>query len=241
MKEKRTIKLEASATPLDRLKYLVQLSNRSQAQFAKLIGLDPSQMSRLLTGKLKITDQFMNRLVANLGISKRWFSNGEGIPFPRVKEMPETIDAAIAINETYNNEARPVGALVYDVNATAGPEATSNMFARDRVIGSLNFPGFNPEYPIIRVNGESMSPSIPNGAYISLRPLNNTSILEWGNVYVVVLEDYRMVKIVRRCPEDKEKVILHSINPEFDDIIVDRKDILKMFLVEKVINMHEFN
>lgn len=240
MKEYGNVLPEATATQLDRLKYLVKIAHRSQAQFSRLIGIDPSQMSRLLSGKLKITDQFVNRLVANLGISKTWFKNGEGVPFPRVKDMPETIDAAMAINEALP-DMRPAGALVYDVNATAGPEAASNMFAEDRIIGSFNFPGLNPEHPIIRVNGESMAPSIPNGAFISLRPLNNPSILEWGNVYVVILEDYRMVKIVRRCPDDKEKIVLHSINPEFDDIIVDRKDVLKMFLVEKVINMHEFN
>lgn len=57
----------------------------------------------------------------------------------------------------------------------------------------------------------------------------------WGQIYVVVMEDYRMVKTVRRH-HDQSKVILHSINPDYDDMEVDRRDIIALYLVEAILN-----
>ena len=80
-----------------------------------------------------------------------------------------------------------------------------------------------------------MSPRINNGAYISIRPIDNSAPLIWGQIYVIVLEDYRMVKYVRHHP-DPTKIILHSENPNFDDIVIDRESIVGMFLVESILN-----
>ena len=55
-------------------------------------------------------------------------------------------------------------------------------------------------------------------------------------MYVVVLDDYRMVKFVRRH-EDDDKVVLRSANPDYDDMVVDRKSIRSMYLVETVVNI----
>ena len=212
---------DASATKVDRLKFLVDISRRSQAQFSTLIGIDPSAMSRLLSGKMPITDQFANRLVVNLGISKKWFTDGEGVPFPRTKEQEQVSRR---------------GAAVYDIDATAGAVPISSMFASNRIIGYLNIPAINPECPVVRVSGDSMEPVVPNGSLISIREVRDPSIILWGNIYLVELEDYRMVKYVRRHPEDPSKVILHSSNPSYDDIDVPRNSVLRLFLVENVIN-----
>jgi phage repressor protein C with HTH and peptisase S24 domain len=49
------------------------------------------------------------------------------------------------------------------------------------------------------------------------------------------MEDYRMVKILRRH-HDPDKVILHSINPQYDDMEVYRKQIKKLYMVEAIFN-----
>jgi len=51
----------------------------------------------------------------------------------------------------------------------------------------------------------------------------------------VVHRDFRVVKYVRRNP-DPAKVTLHSENPDYDDIEIDRTDIEGLYLVENVIN-----
>ena len=57
----------------------------------------------------------------------------------------------------------------------------------------------------------------------------------WGSVYVVVTEDYRMVKVVRRH-QNPDMVILHSVNPNYDDMDVPRSKILALYLVETILN-----
>ena len=222
---------EPTATPLDRLRYLVDLSHKSQAKFAAMINLDPSSMSRLLSGKMPITEQFINRVVVNLGVSKEWFAHGKGIPFPKNDPMREVGEGAIMLMRP-----EPKGAPVYDIDATAGAVPMSNMFTRENVLGYIDLPQVNPKNPIIRVSGDSMQPKIPHGAFISIRPINDPSVIVWGATYLVQLEDYRLVKVVKPCPGHPESVILHSENTNYDDIEIKRDSIEKLFIVEAVIN-----
>lgn len=222
---------DPSATKLDRLKYLVDLSHKSQAKFAAMLNLDPSSLSRLLSGKMPITEQFINRVVVNLGISKDWFANGEGVPFPKNDPM-----AHLGGGERMLMRPQPKGAPVYDIDATAGPTPVSNMFTRENILGYIDLPQVSPANPIIRVSGDSMAPKIPNGSFISIRQINDTSVIVWGATYLVQLEDYRLVKVVRPCPGNSKKVLLHSENALYDDIEVSRDSIEKLFLVEAVLN-----
>lgn len=221
----------STATTLDRLRYLVDLSHKSQAKFAQLINIDPSSMSRLLTGKMPITEQFINRVVVNLGVSKDWFARGEGVPFPKNDPL-----RSLGEGERKLMNIEPKGAPVYDIDATAGPSPVANMFTRENILGYIDLPQVNANNPIIRVSGDSMTPRIPNGSFISIRQINDPSVIVWGATYLVQLEDYRLVKVVKPCPGDDKKITLHSDNSSYDDIVINRDSIQKLFLVEAVLN-----
>lgn len=223
---------EPTADIVDRIKYLIKLSRRTQAQFSDLINIDPSQLSKVLSRKAAPTEAFINRLVVNIGVSKQWLVDGHDVPFPRVSG-PREISAP---QESANvAERMPAGAPVYDIDVSAGCTPLSRMFTDDRIIGYVKLPGVNPEYPVVQVSGDSMQPRIKNGAYISIRPVRNLSTIAWGQIYVVIVEDYRFVKYVRRHP-DKSMIILHSDNPDYDDIELPREEILGMYIVETILN-----
>lgn len=222
---------EATATPLDRLKYLVQLSHKTQAQFARLINIDPSSMSKLLADKMPITEQFINRVVVNLGVSKAWFARGEGVPFAKAEGI-KTITTEGAL--TVCREA--AGSPVYDIDATAGVTPLSRQFTQENIIGYIDMPQLDSRNPIVRVSGDSMVPRVDDGAWISIRPINDPSVILWGSMYLIELEDYRLVKVIKPCPGNPDKVILHSENPAYDDVEVKRESIIKLFYVEAVLN-----
>ncbi len=210
------------ASVVDRLKYLIKLSRHTQAEFAKLIDIDPASVSRVLSGRLKPSESFLNRVVVNLHVSKDWLKFGTDVPFPRTE---------------VHAPARFDGAPVYNIDVTAGTNTPlSRMFTTEHVVGYMKLPGLNPDYPIVRVSGNSMVPKINPGSYISIRQMPLDAPVAWGSIYVVVLPDFRMVKYVRRKLDDPSKVVLHSANPEFDDIEVDRSDIEALYLVENIIN-----
>ncbi len=218
-----------TATKVDRVRYLIKLFRKTQAQFGQLINVDPSNMSKFLSGRIPITDGFINRIVVNLGISKPWLEKGEGVPFSDGVE-PEFIEVPGGVM------LGAKGAPVYNVDVTAGFGAISHSFENERVIGRLDLPSLNPKYPVVRVSGDSMLPRVKNNSLISIRPIDANAPIFWGQMYLVVMNDYRMLKVLRRH-EDPSKVILHSYNPEYDDIELDKSQISQLFFVDAVLNI----
>lgn len=220
------------ATIRDRVRYLITRLRKTQQQFAALMGVDGPNLSRILNGKAPFSDAMINRIVVNMGVSKEWLVNGTDIPFPK------TIERNIEVFGDPSEKrilSRREGAPVYDIDVTAGYSELSSLFTHDRIIGYLQLPNINPKNSIVRVSGDSMVPQIPNGAFISIRPLATDAPIFWGQTYLVVLEDYRLVKIIRRH-EDPNKVILHSVNPAYDDMELSRDDIKSIYVVDTVIN-----
>lgn len=222
------------ATPVDRIRYLISLLHKTQAQFGEMIGVDASNMSKIMSQRIPLTDRVVNRIVVNLGVSKDWLTEGKDVPFPRETQ------AGVGPMTVYNDNGERVevsvqGAPVYDIDVTAGSQELSRMFTTDRIVGRLALPTIDPQHPIVRVSGDSMTPRIANNSFVQIRPISDLSPIFWGSIYVVILDDYRMVKQLRRHP-DRNKVILHSFNDEYDDMEIDRLDIKKLYLVEAVFN-----
>lgn len=213
---------EPTASFTDRLRYLLKLSRHTQTSFARLTDTDPGQLSRILSGKQEPGTGFINRLVINLGVSKDWLLTGHDVPFPRPAHSEPPAPAH-------------TGAPVYDIDVTAGRVPLSRMFTQEHIIGWCFLPGVNPEFPLVRVAGDSMYPRIQPGSYISLRSVSLEAPIFWGQIYVVVLEDYRLVKYVRRHT-DPDMVVLHSDNPDYDDMEVRRADIVALYMVDTILS-----
>ncbi len=216
-----------------RIKYLIKEMNMRQAIFAERIGIDASNLSKYLNGKLPINESFINRLVVNLGVSKQWVTDGTDIPFPKNSNIP----AATIISGQAECTNALIGTPVYDIDVTAGADPRSCLFADDQIVGSINMPDvISSNCRVVRVSGNSMEPVIHNGDYVALRELSNMQQIFWGQIYVVLLDDYRMLKFVRRHP-DPSKVILRSANPDYDDMEIDRADIKELMLVQHILHL----
>ena len=216
-----TLSLPPTGTSVtDRIRYLISATRNNQSSFAKAIGVDSATVSRILGSDRKPSDSFLNRIVVNLGVSKKWLTDGSDVPFPR-NPRPE--------------DSRPQGAPVYDIDVTAGATPLSRMFTEERIMGRVFLPGIDPSLPIVRVSGDSMMPKLKPGCYVSIRPISLDAPISWGRIYVVVLPDYRFIKYVRPNA-DPAMVTLVSANPAYDDIEVPRADIEGLYLVENVLN-----
>ena len=213
---------------INRIKFLMQELNYKQVDFARKIDVDTSNLSKYLNGRLPISDSLINRLVVNLGVSKQWLEDGTDIPFAKAQAVT-AINAPTAPTQQ--------GTPVYDIDVTAGGMPRARMFADDQIVGWVNLPDVaNNGCRIVRVSGDSMSPVIQNGDYIAVRELSNMQDIFWGQIYVVILDDYRMLKYVRRH-DNPALVTLRSANPAYDDIEVARADIRDLMLVQSVIHI----
>ena len=216
-----------------RIKQLMNSMGLKQAAFAERIGVDASNFSKHLNGKLPLSENLYNKIVVSVGASKEWLVSGEGDmwkPTHSAHQLPTVTVPAEIISASVE------GAKVYDLDVTAGGMTRDRMFVDEHVIGTINMPAVHPDCSIVRVSGDSMSPVIGNGDLIAIREVRNPNLIFWGQIYVVLLDDYRMVKYVRRHP-DPTMVILRSENDKYDDIEVSKSDIRDLFLVENIIRI----
>ena len=212
---------------ISRIKYLMGVMGLRQSAFAERVGTDVSNFSKQLNGKLSISEALVNKIVVGMGVSKRWLMDGEGTPFEKGSSLSPAVSAG---------REQESGVPVYDIDVTAGAMTREMLFADDRIVGHISVPGINPMCRVVRVSGDSMSPVINSGDYIAVRQVTDLSVLYWGQIYVVLLDDYRMVKYLRRH-EDRDKVVLRSANPAYDDIELPREAIRNLFFVDNIIHI----
>lgn len=226
---------EHNAEIIARIKYLMKEMGVKQVQFAERIGVDTSNLSKYLNAHMPLSEAFLNRLVVNLGVSKEWLLEGTDLPFGKTLVRPDAADGRMALN----SGAAPADATpVYDVDATAGSASGRNeMFAAENIVGWVNLPNMSPNCRIVRVSGDSMAPVIEDGDFIAVRELSNPNQIYWGQIYVVQLDDFRLVKYLRRHT-DPNMVVLRSENPNYDDMDVRLADIHEMLLVQHILHVN---
>lgn len=228
-----------SSEIIGRIRFLIDTMGMSQGQFARRLGIDPANISKHLNGRLPITKGLVNRIAADMGVSKHWLASGEGVPFPKSADGGSGGGVGLPMGEgraLANPPAADNAIPVYDIDVTAGSRELSREFTSDRIIGYVNIPEVRRGTSIVRVNGDSMMPAICDGAFVAIRPVTDASCIFWGQIYVVVLDDFRVVKYVRRHP-DPSWVILRSENPLYDDMEIERSKIRKLYIVESILNV----
>lgn len=165
----------ADSEIISRIKYLIKELNFRQTEFAKKIGVDTSNLSKYMNGRLPVSDSLINRIVVNLGVSKEWLEKGTDIPFAKHNSPSVTTVPASEV------ETISMGTPVYDIDVTAGTMPRARMFSDDLVVGHINLPDIiNENCRIVRVSGDSMSPVIRSGDLIAVRELSNTQYIFWG-------------------------------------------------------------
>ena len=221
---------QKNAEIIARIKYLMKEMGVRQVQFAERIGVDTSNLSKYLNAHMPLSESFLNRLVVNLGVSKEWLMEGTDLPFGKA---PVAVDAAAAAPG-----GAGVGTPVYDVDATAGVASGRNeLFASENIVGWVNLPNMSPNCRIVRVSGDSMAPVIMDGDFVAVREVSNPLQIYWGQIYVVQLDDFRLVKYLRRHT-DPNMVVLRSENPNYDDMDVRRSDIHELLLVQHILHIN---
>ena len=222
---------QKNAEIIARIKYLMKEMGVRQVQFAQRIGVDTSNLSKYLNAHMPLSDSFLNRLVVNLGVSKEWLIDGTDLPFGKT---PVRLDNAPGMP----SNGGEVGTPVYDVDATAGMASGRNeLFATENIVGWVNLPNVSPHCRIVRVSGDSMAPVIMDGDFVAVREVSNPNQIYWGQIYIIQLDDFRLVKYLRRHT-DPNMVVLRSENPNYDDMDVRRADIHEMFLVQHVLHLN---
>jgi phage repressor protein C with HTH and peptisase S24 domain len=227
---------ERAEAVVTRVRHLMGLIHLSQAQFAKKIGLDPANISKYVNGHLPITDNLINRIVVNTGVSREWLRDGIGLPYDRNHVATTNVTPRADLTNGYNvfqQRSLPI----YELSVLGSEDELDRVFKQENIIGYVTMPQLSHNWAVVQAQGNSMSPVIESGAYLAFLPENEFPLISWGEIYIVVMQNRRMVKYVRRA-ENPDKIILKSANDEYDPMEVDKDKIVAMYPVKAVINMH---
>lgn len=120
-----------------------------------------------------------------------------------------------------------IGVPYYDVDFIGG---FSEVLNSQTTMPACNIvaPGFEKASVWCNVTGHSMEPKINHGDIVALRKCTVDDI-QYGEIYAVVLDSFRTIKILRRgsTPDVLRYV---PINPDFDD---------QEFPLSRIINVFE--
>lgn len=175
-----------------------------------------------------------------LDVDFGWLLTGKSgsLGNPSAEESKERQEKTISISHSSISESKRRGTPIYDIDATCGPSGRDIEFADERIVGSIDAPEINSSSKIIFATGDSMLPLIASGDRIVIRKIESWDYFNYGQVYLIITAEYRLIKRVRRHPKDNENLILlRSENSEFDDIDLPRKEIIHLFVVENILSI----
>lgn len=216
----------------DRLLQFIDYTGLEIAVFERSIGLSNGAVHKMGEGTRNSTIDKISVKYPDLNIV--WLKTGVG----NMLLSDERNEKTITVNQTAISPNNRKGALIYDIDATCGSNGRDIEFTDEKVIGSIDAPEINPESKIIFATGDSMLPLIASGDRVVIRKIESWDYFNYGQVYLIITNEYRLIKRVRRHPKDAENLILlRSENPNYDDIDLPKREIIHLFIVENILSI----
>lgn len=196
----------------------------------RTIGASKGVLSRAINNGTDIQAKWLSIIVENYPrYSTGWLLTGAGSMLKDDLNGIKTIDEANPSFMPTTSMNPSVGTPYYDVDFIGGFDEVFN--------SQVNIPatnivirGFEKASLWCNVTGHSMEPKINHGDIIALRQCTLNDI-QYGEIYAVVLDTIRTIKILRRSP-DPSKLRFIPINTEdYDEQEFDKPRIMNVFEV----------
>lgn len=196
----------------------------------RTIGASKGVLSRAINNGTDIQAKWLSIIVENYPrYSTGWLLTGAGSMLKDDLKGIQTADEANPSTLPTTSMNPSVGTPYYDVDFIGGFDEVFN--------SQVNIPatnivirGFEKASLWCNVTGHSMEPKINHGDIIALRQCTLNDI-QYGEIYAVVLDTIRTIKILRRSP-DPGKLRFIPINTEdYDEQEFDKSRIVNVFEV----------
>lgn len=202
---------------LDRIKQFIDSEGIAVSAFEKSIGMSNASFGKSLrSGGAIGTDKLENILSVYPELSPNWLLTGEGAML-KSNEVPAKVSFDPSVGTPY-----------YDVDFIGG---FNEIFNNQTTIPACNVlvPGFEKASVWCNVTGHSMEPKINHGDIIALHECSINDI-QYGEIYAVVLDTIRTIKILRRgSTSDVLRYV--PINQDFDEQEFPISRIIRVFEV----------
>lgn len=205
---------------IKRIESVIKETGLTSNAFAAKVGLNSSNLSRKLRGKVSIMPRDYKLICDATGVNREWLETGKG-------EM-----GVCQIESTSSQKAFIIdGNPFYDVDFALGYNEMYND-TPNIPVRYISIPGYEKADFWCRASGDSMKPIISNGDIIAMKEVVDwQSFLPMNEVYAIMTtNDLRTVKVVRKGSDDMH-FTLHAYNEEFEDQEILKTSITKVFKV----------
>lgn len=210
--------------------------NETASSFAKSIGITPTQVYDLKSGKIHKISQTIARKIIDVypQFNITWLLTGEG-------EMLATSEkGSNGVQEVSNGVAKDgkTHAIRYYPNSDGSMGAVQFLDNPNEDYIELVIPGYSDCQYAINAFGDSMSPLINSGQIIILSEWTERFIA-WGNIYLIITRSgYRTIKKVYPGKDNgTTSVICKSENAaDYPPFEILQEDICKIYHVKGWIN-----
>ena len=226
-------KEENIATIHERIAICVQtFGDGKNTAFAEKLGVSEGNIRGYIKGVVPKAD-VLEKIVRTYDVSPEWLLTGNGeMEISRnhqIKIEKNSENAEISVPEPHISTEIGQGTPYFDVDFIGG---FNEIFNSQVTVPACNVvvPGFEKAQLWCNVTGHSMEPKINHGDIIALRECT-VSDIQYGEIYAVVLDTIRTIKILRRgsTPDVLRYVPINVAN--FDEQEYPLARILKIYEV----------
>lgn len=215
---------------LSRIQEIASSEGITIGAMERTIGASKGVLSRAINNGTDIQAKWLSIIVENYPqYSTEWLLTGAGSMLKDDLNGIKTIDEANSSTLPTTSMNPSIGTPYYDVDFIGGFDEVFN--------SQVNIPatnivirGFEKTSLWCNVTGHSMEPKINHGDIIALHQCTLNDI-QYGEIYAVVLDTIRTIKILRRSPDpDKLRFIPINTN-DYDEQEFDKSRIINVFEV----------
>ncbi|ANQ49588.1 hypothetical protein MY04_4771 [Flammeovirga sp. MY04] len=213
--------IENNTNISERIKHFIDSQGFTINQFSNSVGASNSYFNKLFKNKGSIGSDKVEKILRTYPfLNVKWLFTGEG-------EMLNTGVKQLQPNNELNN-----GIPLIPINAIAGFGEMDVSITQNDIYDYYNVPDFKGVDFMIRIKGNSMYPKYNSGDIIACKKINNTNIIQWGEIYVVYVRDLgTMVKRLLPSSESKSSVNFVSDNKDYPPFEVPKNDILSLSII----------
>ena len=221
--------MENISTIKDRILTFLESEGIKKADFYSTTGISDSNFKGKNLSSQLGGDAIVKVLSSYPNLSADWLLVGAGSMLKDDLNGIQTADEANSSTLPTTSMNPSIGTPYYDVDFIGGFDEVFN--------SQVNIPatnivirGFEKASLWCNVTGHSMEPKINHGDIIALRQCTLNDI-QYGEIYAVVLDTIRTIRILRRSP-DPDKLRFIPINTEdYDEQEFDKSRIVNVFEV----------
>ncbi len=203
-------------TTIERIKLISDYEGVTITNLEKTIGASKGVLSRAIAKKTDIQSKWLSLLVDNYPqINPDWLLTGAGS----------------MLRETLSPELSNSGVPLVSVEAAAGFASAGFAIHEKDIIEHYLVPDFKEVDFMLRISGDSMSPTYNGGDVLGCRDIKDSKFIQWGRVYLVSTM-YQGLLVKRLQPgKDEKHLSCVSDNIAYGPFEINRSEIHGLALI----------